>query len=66
MELALVVARTGIKTVLATLVTLRMAKPVGFRIEQCVEGILNRAAHDPIQVPLDPLVVDLDDVAKPG
>ena len=59
-------SRTGIKTVLATLVTLRIAEPVSFRIKQCVEGILNRAAHDPIQVPLDPLLADLDDVAQPA
>ena len=66
MQLALVVAGTSVTALLSALVTLRIAKPVGLRIKQCVEGILDRAAHNPIQVPLDPLVVDFDDVAKPG
>src|SRR6476646_7852212 len=35
-----------------------------FRVQQRVQRLLDRAAHHPVQVPFDPLVVDPDDVVQ--
>ncbi len=64
LEVALVVARPGVATRLGSLVALRIAQPVGFRIEQRVQRLLDRAAHDPVEMTLDPLIVDRDDIRQ--
>jgi len=64
LEAALVVAGTGITTGLGALVALRIAQPVRLGIEQRVQRLLDRTAHDAVQMSLDPLVIDPDHVAQ--
>ena len=64
LEAALIMPRPRVAPGIAAFVSLCVAEPVGFRIEQRVERLLNRAAHDPVQVTLDPFVIDPDHVVE--
>src|SRR5262245_23099572 len=52
------------KTRLAAFVTLRIAQSVCFGLQQSVQRLLHAPSHDPVEVVLDPLVVDRDDVVQ--
>lgn len=56
--LALLAACPQIPASLGPLVALGVAQPIGLRIEQGVQRLLNSATHDPAQMVLDPLLVD--------
>src|SRR5262245_2774576 len=64
LQLALIVARACILTRLAALVALRIAQPVRFGIQQSVQRLLHAPSHHPIEVVLDPLIVNRDDVVQ--
>ncbi len=64
LKLTLVVAGSRIPTGLRSLVTLRVAQPVRFRIKQRVQRLFDRPAHDPVQMSLNPFVVDPDHVVE--
>jgi hypothetical protein len=64
LQVALVVASTGIASARAALVTLGVAQPIRLRIQKRVQGLLHDAPHHPVEVVLDPLIVDRDDVAQ--
>src|SRR5262249_6102333 len=55
---SLIVARAGIPTRLAALVALRIAQLVRFGLQQSVQRLLHAPSHDPVEVVLDPLVVN--------
>jgi hypothetical protein len=57
-------AGAGIPPCLAALVALRVAEPIRFRIQKRVQCLLHRAPNNPVQMTLDPLVVDRDDIAQ--
>ena len=64
LQLALVVAGPGIPTGFAALVALRIAQPIRLGIQQGVQRLLHAASHHPVEVVLDPLVVNRDDIAQ--
>src|SRR6516165_3042555 len=64
MQVALVVAGTGIPPSLAALIALRIAEPICLRIEERVQGLLHRPTDHPVQVIFDPFVIDLNNVAQ--
>jgi hypothetical protein len=64
MQLALVVAGPSIATSLAALVALRVAQTIRFGIQQRVQRLLHAAANHPVEVALDPLIVNRDDIAQ--
>src|SRR5690349_2501094 len=55
---------SGIAAGLAALITLRIAQPIRFGIQERVQRLLHRAPDHPIQVILDPLVVNRNDIAQ--
>jgi hypothetical protein len=64
LQAALVVSGAGIPTRLAALIALRIAQPIRLGIEQCVQRLLHGTPHHPVEVALDPLVVNRDDVVQ--
>jgi hypothetical protein len=64
LQATLVVASAGIATRLAALIALRIAQPIRLGIEQSVQCLLHRAPHHPVEVTLDPLVVNRDDIVQ--
>jgi hypothetical protein len=61
---ALVVAGAGIATRGAALIPLRIAQPIRLGVEQSVQRLLHSAPHHPVEVALDPLVVNRDDIVQ--
>ena len=59
-QAALVVGGAAIATRGAALIALRIAQPIRLRIEQGVQRLLHGAPHHPVEVALDPLVVNRD------
>src|SRR5690242_13188124 len=55
---------SGIAAGLAALIALRIAQPIRFGIQKRVQRLLHRAPDHPIQVILDPLVVNRNDIAQ--
>src|SRR5262249_48340795 len=51
-------------TPLAALIALRIAQRVRFGLEQGVQRLLHAPSHDPLEVALDPLVVNRDDIVQ--
>ena len=49
---------------LGALIALRIAQPVRLGIEKGVQRLLDRAANHPVQMPLDPLVINPDHVVE--
>jgi hypothetical protein len=39
---------------------LRIAQPIGCRVQEGVQGLLHATSYHPVEVILDPLVVDRD------
>src|SRR5262245_46070156 len=64
LKAALVVAGAGIATCGAALIALRIAQPIRLGIEQGVQRLLHGAPHHPVEVALDPLIVNRDDVVQ--
>jgi phosphohistidine swiveling domain-containing protein len=64
LQAALVAADAGIATRGAALIALRIAQPIRLGIEQGVQRLLHGAPHHPVEVALDPLVVNRDDVVQ--
>src|SRR5215467_11951851 len=64
LQAALVVASAGIATRLAALIPLRIAQPICLGIEQGVQRFLHGPPHHPVEVALDPLIVNRDDVVQ--
>src|SRR6266480_6369443 len=64
LQAALVVPGAGITTRVAALIALRIAQPISLGIEQGVQRLLHGAPHHPVEVALDPLVVDRDDIVQ--
>src|SRR5215469_1581251 len=64
LQLALIVARARVPTRLAALIPLRIAQPICLGIEQGVQRFLHAPSHDPVEVALDPLVVNRDDIVQ--
>src|SRR5215831_3822584 len=64
LQAALVVSGPGIPTCLAALIALRIAQPIRLGIQQCVQRLLHGTPHDPVEVALDPLVVNRDDIVQ--
>ena len=64
LQAALVVAGAAIATCGAGLIALRIAQPIRLGIEQGVQRLLHGVPHHPLQVALDPLVVNRDDVVQ--
>jgi len=62
MQLALVMAGSGIATGFAALVALSIARPICLSVQQGVQRLLHAARHDPVEVVLDPIVVNRDDI----
>jgi hypothetical protein len=58
------VAGAGIATCGAALIPLRIAQPIRLGVEQSVQRFLHGAPHHPLEVALDPLVVNRDDVVQ--
>ena len=48
----------------AALIALRIAQPLRLGIEQCVQRLLHGTSHHPVEVDLDPLVVNRDDIVQ--
>jgi hypothetical protein len=40
---------------------LRIAQPIGCRVQEGVQGLLQATSYHPVEVILDPLVVDRDE-----
>src|SRR5262249_1640542 len=59
LQAALVVASAGIATRLAALIPLRIAQPICLGIEQGVQRFLHGPPDHPLQVALDPLIVNV-------
>src|SRR5438046_2829276 len=57
-------ALVSIATRRAALMPLRIAQPIRLGVEQSVQRLLHGAAHHPVEVALDPLVVNLDGVLQ--
>jgi hypothetical protein len=64
LQAALVVAGASITTRLAALIALRIAQPIRLGIEQSVQRLLHGAPHHPLEMALDPLVVNRDDIVQ--
>src|SRR5262249_54257003 len=64
LQLALIVARARVPTRLAALVALRIAQSVRFGLKQRVQRLLHPPSYDPVEVALDPLVVNRDDIVQ--
>src|SRR5262249_20949193 len=62
LQAALVVASAGIATRRAALIALRIAQPIGLGIEQGVQRFLHGPPHHPVEMALDPLIVNRDDI----
>jgi hypothetical protein len=60
---AFVAAGPGILPALAAFVTPCTTKPIGFRIQQCVEGLLNRPTNHLAEMIPNPGFINLDDLA---
>jgi len=58
------VSCAGIATRGAVLIALRIAQPIRLGIEQGVQRLLHGTPHHPVEVALDPLVVNRDDVVQ--
>jgi hypothetical protein len=43
---------------------LRIAQPIGCRVQEGVQGLLHATSYHPVEVILDPLVVDRDDIVS--
>ena len=56
---ALVVAGTHIATGRAAIMALRILQPIRLSVQQCVQRLLRAATNHPVEVALDPLVVNL-------
>src|SRR5262249_7866297 len=63
-QLALVMAGTGVTARFTALIALCIAKPVRFGVQKRVQRLLHRPSDHPIQVILDPLVVNRDDIVQ--
>src|SRR6478609_2521065 len=59
----LVAAGPGILPALAAFVTPCTTKSIGFGIQQCVEGLFDRATHHLAEMVPDPSFINLDDLA---
>ena len=57
---------TGVAASLSTLVTLGIAQPIRLGIEQGVQRFVHGATHHPLEVALDPLIVNRDDIVQMG
>jgi hypothetical protein len=55
-------AGSGIATGLAALVTPGITQRIYLSVQQGVQGLLHAAPHDPVEVALDPIVVNRDDI----
>ena len=66
LQATLAVAGAAIATCGAGLVALRIAQPIRLGIEQGVQCFLQGGPHHPLQVALDPHVVNRDDVVFSG
>src|SRR5262249_40863968 len=64
LQAALVVAGAGIATRGAALIAGGVAQPIRLGIEQGVQRLLHGAPHHPVEVALDPLVVNRDDIVQ--
>jgi len=64
MRLALVMAGSGITTSLAALVALGITQPICLSVQQGIQRFLHAASHDPVEVALDPIVVNCEDIAQ--
>ena len=64
LQAALVVAGAGIATRLAALIALRIAQPIRLGIEQSVQRFLHGPPHHPVEVALDPFIVNRDDIVQ--
>ena len=64
LQLALVVAGSGIATGFAALVALRIAQPIRLGIQQRVQRLLHTAPHHAVEVAPDPFVINHDDLAQ--
>src|SRR5262249_32016599 len=60
LQAALVVSGPGIPSRLAALIALRIAQPIRLGIEQGVQRFLHGPPHHPLEVALDPLIVNHD------
>jgi hypothetical protein len=60
LQTALVVPGPRVHPIRNPLVPLGLAQPVGLGIQQPVQGLLDRLAHQFIQMPLDLLLVHFD------
>src|SRR5262245_36611278 len=49
---------------LTAFIALRIAQAIRLRVQKRVQCLLHRAPYQPVQVVLDPLVVDRDDIAQ--
>jgi hypothetical protein len=58
------VAGAGIASGRAALVTLGVAQPIRLRVQKRVQRLLHTAPHHPVEVVLDPIVVDRDDIVQ--
>jgi hypothetical protein len=47
-------------------IALIIAQPIRLRVQKCVQRLLHAAPHHPVEVVLDPLVVDRDDIVQMG
>src|SRR5262249_22013510 len=57
-------AGAGIATRLAALIALRIAQPIRLGIEQSVQRFLHGPPHHPLEVALDPFIVNRDDIVS--
>ena len=64
MQLALIMTGAPIAAILSALIALRIAKPIGLGIEQRIQCLFDGAAHDPVEMSLGALVIDLDDIVQ--
>src|SRR6266705_3200843 len=64
LQAALVVAGAGIATRGAALIALRIAQSIRLGIEQSVQRFLHGPPHHPVEVALDPFIVNRDDICS--
>ena len=57
-------AGSGITTSLAALVALGITQPICLSVQQGIQRFLHAASHDPVEVALDPIVVNCEDIAQ--
>lgn len=62
MQLALIMAGAVVLPLIATRVTVRPNKAISLRVQQPIERLLDARANNPIQMPLNPFLVDLHDI----